>query len=83
VAWRETKPTTIRIGSAEKAYDYVRRQLSPATKIELTRTTILVVLTRGGSKDLKIVPSPVKPTWLAGAASSGVLLGWQRRREAD
>jgi hypothetical protein len=60
VAWSETKPTTVEIPAAESMYDYLGRALPPATKVELGRATVFVVLPPGGSKGLKVAPSPAK-----------------------
>ena len=73
VAWSETKPTTINIRPAEKAYDYLGRDFSDARKVELTRETAFIVLPRGGSTELTVEPPPAKPAWRAGKACPVVL----------
>jgi hypothetical protein len=67
------KPTPVKIRSAEEAYDYLGRKLPKARKVELTRAPVFLLLPRGGSKDLAITPSPAKPKFLEGKASSVVL----------
>ncbi len=73
VAWSETKPTNVEIRPAEKAYDYLGRELHHAKKNELTRSPVFFVLPSGGSHDLKIDPPPAKAKWLDGKASPVVL----------
>jgi hypothetical protein len=73
VTWSETKPTTVDIPGAERAYDYLGRELPHPDKVELTRATIFVVLPRGGSNSLKIQPPPAKAPWQAGEACPVVL----------
>lgn len=73
VAWSETKPTTVEIRPAEKAYDYLGRELGAAKKTELTRSPIFFVLPRGGSHELKIDPPPAKAKWLEGKPGNVVL----------
>jgi hypothetical protein len=73
VAWSETKPTTVKVGPAEQVYDYLGRQLPKAREMELARAPIFVLLPRGGSKALTVVPPPAKPKWVEGKASSVVL----------
>ncbi|HVT28448.1 MAG TPA: hypothetical protein VHE81_10585 [Lacipirellulaceae bacterium] len=73
VTWSETKPTTVKIPPAEKAYDYLGRDMTHARKLKLTREPIFVLLPPGGSKQLKIIPPPAKAKWLVGQASPVVL----------
>jgi hypothetical protein len=73
VMWSETKRTMVQIPPAQKAYDYLGRELPQAGKVELTRATVFMVLPRGGSKELKIVPPPAKAPWLEGNACPVVL----------
>lgn len=73
VAWSETFPTTINIASAEKVYDYLGREKSQGAKVELTRSTVYLVLPPGGSKNLQIEPAPPKPEWLSGETCPVVL----------
>jgi hypothetical protein len=73
VAWSETKPTTIEFPPFERAYDYLGRQLPGARKIELTRAPVYLVLSRGGSKQLRIAPPPKQTKWRDGKASPVVL----------
>lgn len=73
VAWSETKPTTVEIGPAEKAFDYLGRKLPNAQKLDLTRATVFVVLPKGGSKALQVESPPAKPEWRAGEACPVVL----------
>ena len=73
VAWSETKPTNVEIRPAEKAYDYLGRELHRAKKNELTRSPVFFVLPSGGSHELKIDPPPAKAKWLDGKASPVVL----------
>jgi hypothetical protein len=73
VAWSETKPTNIEIRPAEKAYDYLGRELPSAKKTLLTRSPVFFLLPSGGSRELKIDPPPVKAKWLAGKPGSVVL----------
>jgi hypothetical protein len=61
VAWSETKPTQIKLTTAEASYDYLGRVRQPTNHVELTRATVYFVLPPGGSKDLKIAPPPAKP----------------------
>ena len=69
VAWSETKPTNVEIRPAEKAYDYLGRELPHAKKNELTRSPVFFVLPSGGSHELKIDLPPAKAKWLDGKAS--------------
>ncbi len=73
VVWSEMKPTTVTFRPAEQAYDYLGRRLPKARKVELTRAPVFLLLPRGGSKELTIVPPPAKAKWLDGKASSVVL----------
>jgi hypothetical protein len=74
VAWSETKPTTIDIPAATALYDYLGRELRPATKAELSRATMFFVLPPGGSKSLRIAElPPAKAKWVDGKASNVVL----------
>jgi hypothetical protein len=73
VMWSETKKTTVEVPPAQKAFDYLGRELPDAGKIELTRATVFLLLPRGGSKQLKIVPPPAKAPWLEGKPSPVVL----------
>jgi hypothetical protein len=73
VTWSETKPTIVKIHPAEKAFDYLGREMPNARKLKLTREPIFVLLPPGGSKKLKIVPPPAKAKWLAGKACPVVL----------
>jgi hypothetical protein len=73
VAWSEIKPTTVRLRPAEQAYDYLGRQKPKVGKVELTRAPVFLLLPRGGSKELTVVPPPEKAKWLDGKASSVVL----------
>jgi hypothetical protein len=73
VAWSETKPTTVEVPAADKMYDYLGRELPDQKKIELTRSTVFMLLPRGGEKDLKIIPPPAKAPWVEGKASPVVL----------
>jgi hypothetical protein len=66
VAWSETKPTTIEILQAERAYDYLGREQPAGGKVELTRATVFLLLPPGGSKSLKIQPPPARPPLLKG-----------------
>lgn len=59
VAWSETWPTTVAVGAAERAYDYLGRELPNARSVELTRATVFFLLPPGGTKSLKLVPPPV------------------------
>ncbi len=73
VAWSETKPTTVEIRPAEKAYDYLGRELGSAKKAELTRSPIFFVLPSGGSQKLNVDPPPAKAKKLEGKPGSVVL----------
>jgi hypothetical protein len=73
VAWSETKPTTIEMPTATALYDYLGREMKPATKAELSRATVFFVLPPGGSKSLKLEPPPAKAKWVEGKASGVVL----------
>jgi hypothetical protein len=73
VVWSEMKPTTVKFPAAEEAYDYLGRKLPKARKVELTRAPIFLLLPRGGSKELTVVPPPAKPKWVEGKASPVVL----------
>ena len=73
VAWSETKPTTVEIRPAEKAYDYLGRELGSAKKAELTRSPIFFVLPSGDSQKLKVDPPPAKAKKLEGKPGSVVL----------
>jgi hypothetical protein len=73
VAWSETKPTRVEIRPADKAYDYLGRELPSAKKAELTRSPIFFVLPSGGSQKLKVEPPPDKAKWLAGKPGTVVL----------
>jgi hypothetical protein len=73
VMWSETKRTMVEIPPAQKAYDYLGRELPQGGKVELTRATVFLVLPRGGSKQLKIILPPAKAPWLDGKAFPVVL----------
>jgi hypothetical protein len=73
VAWSETKPTTVEVPAATARYDYLGREMKPATKAELSRVTMFFVLPPGGSKSLKVEPPPAKAKWVDGKASKVVL----------
>jgi hypothetical protein len=73
VAWSETKPTTIEIKGADRAYDYLGRELEASDKVELTRSTVFLVLPRGGSIGLRINPPPAQAPWRAGPICPVVL----------
>lgn len=73
VAWSETNKASVKIRPAEKAFDYLGREMPRARKVELTRAPVLMVLPRGGSKELKVEPAPTKAEWRAGKASPVVL----------
>ena len=73
VAWSETKPTTVEIRPAEKAYDYLGREMSHEKKVELTRAPVFMVLPRGGSKELIIGAPPALAEWRTGKACQVVL----------
>ncbi len=73
VAWSETKSATVRIHPAEKAYDYLGREMPNAHKLKLTREPKFVLLPPGGSKQFTIVPPPKKAKWLDGKACPVVL----------
>jgi hypothetical protein len=74
VAWSETKPTTVEIPAATACYDYLGREMKPATKAELSRATVFFVLPPGGSKSLKLQPPPAKPKWVDAGKASPVVL---------
>jgi hypothetical protein len=73
VTWGETKPTTIKIQPAQKAYDYLGRELPEHKTMELTRAPIFLTLPRGGSKALKLQAPPTKAKWLEGKSCPVVL----------
>lgn len=75
VAWSETKPTAVDIPGATALYDYLGREVKPATKAELSRATLFFVFPPGaGSKSLKLAePPPAKAKWVEGKTSSVVL----------
>jgi hypothetical protein len=73
VAWSETKPMTVEIPNAAVTYDYLGREMKPATKVELSRATVFFVLPPGGSKSLKVEPPPAKAKWVKGKPSNVVL----------
>ena len=73
VLWSETNPTKVKIPHVDQAYDYLGRKLPVAAKFELTRSPLFLLLPRGGTKGLTIVPPPEKPKWLEGKASPVVL----------
>ena len=73
VTWSETKKTTIEIRPAEKAYDYLGREMPHPRTAELTRAPVFMVLSRGGSVDLTVEPPPAKAEWRTGTASPVVL----------
>jgi hypothetical protein len=73
VAWSEMKPTAVRFHPVEEAYDYLGRTMPRARKVELTRAPVFLLLPRGGSKELTVVPPPAKAKWIDGKASSVVL----------
>jgi hypothetical protein len=73
VTWSETNPTTVKIRPAQKAFDYLGREMPNARKLKLTREPIFVLLPPGGSKQLTIVPPPAKAKWLPGKACPVVL----------
>jgi hypothetical protein len=58
VAWSQSKPTTVEIRSAEKAFDYLGRELPHARQLELSEAPVFLVLPLGGSKGLKVQPPP-------------------------
>jgi hypothetical protein len=73
VAWSETRPTVVSMPAAEKAYDYLGREMGEATDVKLTRETVYFVLPRGGSKELKLAAPPAQPAWREGQACPVVL----------
>jgi hypothetical protein len=73
VAWSETKPTAVEIRPAEKAFDYLGRQMSHPRKVELTRETVFLLLPSGGSKVLRVEPAPAKAEWRSGKTCPVVL----------
>jgi hypothetical protein len=73
VMWSEMKPTVVKIGAVEKAYDYLGRELSKHKQVELTRAPIFLVLPSGGSKVFKIQSPPPKAKWLVGKPCPVVL----------
>jgi hypothetical protein len=73
VTWSETNPTAIKFQTAEKAYDYLGRELPNVRKFELTRSPVFVLMPPGGSKQLKIEPPPANSKWLAGKACPVVM----------
>jgi hypothetical protein len=60
VAWSETNKRSVRIRKAENAYDYLGRAISHRGIVELTRAPVFIVLSRGGSEELKVAPPPAK-----------------------
>jgi hypothetical protein len=73
VAWSETKATVVDVPGAERAYDYLGRELANHSKFDLTRETVFVVLPAGGSKSLKLIAPPAKAPWREGKPSPVVL----------
>jgi hypothetical protein len=73
VVWSEMKPTAVKFPSAEAAYDYLGRKMTNARKVELTRAPIFLLLPRGGSKALTVVPPPEKAKWVDGKPCPVVL----------
>jgi hypothetical protein len=61
VAWSETHKTSVKIPGVESCYDYLGREMTNIESLELTRSPLLIVLPRGGSKELNVVPPPRKP----------------------
>ncbi len=73
VTWSETKPTTVKFRPFEKAYDYLGREISNSSKVELSRPPLFLVGPRGWSKGMKVQPPPAKAKWRAGNACPVVL----------
>ncbi len=73
VAWSETITTSVKIRTVERACDYLGREMSHPGKVELTRAPVFMVLPRGGSKELKVVPPPAKAERRNGKACPVVL----------
>jgi hypothetical protein len=63
VAWSETMPTQIEMPSAEKAFDYLGRELPTGRQVQLSRATVFMLLPPGGSQELSIAPPPKKADW--------------------
>jgi hypothetical protein len=72
VAWSETVHTPIDLRQAEKAFDYLGRELHDK-RLTLTRQTLYFVLPPGGSKSLNVEPPPPQAAPLGGEASPIVL----------
>ena len=73
VAWSETTPTSVKIRTVKKAYDYLGREMSNPGKVKLTRAPVFMVLPHRGSKELEIVPPPAKAERRCGKACPVVL----------
>jgi hypothetical protein len=72
VAWSETKPAEVAI-PYDRAFDYLGRELPRGDKVELTRSTVFLLLPPGESKRLRITPPPAKAAWREGKACPVVL----------
>src|SRR6185436_10947215 len=66
VAWSETKPTMMDVPAGGVTFDYLGREMSRESRIELSRATMFVVMPPNGSKSFKIEPPPAKAKWVEG-----------------
>ena len=73
VAWSETNKTSVKIRKAEKAYDYLGREMSHPGNVGLTHAPVFIVLSRGGSEELKVAPPPAQAKWRTGTPCPVVL----------
>ncbi|BBO33316.1 hypothetical protein [Lacipirellula parvula] len=73
VAWSETKPAALKLGSIDKAYDYLGREVAEIAKLQLTRSPLFLVTSAQGFPGVTVVPPPSKPAWRKGSPCPVVL----------
>ncbi|WP_428303931.1 hypothetical protein [Lacipirellula sp.] len=73
VAWSETKPAALKLGSIDKAYDYLGREVADVAALQLTRAPLFLVTSPRGFPGVTIMPPPAKPAWSEGSPCPVVL----------